>query len=715
MPAQPWGEEATYLLRQLADKYGVSTHFWDYHGNYQGVSDQTIIAVLTALGITLPAEPTIAELEKLLKDAELRAWRQVLPPTTVIRHGEPSRLAIHVPHGTRVWAHLDLEEGGRWELSQADVFVEPQEIDGQLIGRATFDLPSNLPLGYHTLVSDHEDGSWHKAHLFVVPSQIDPQGLVGHQRRWGVAAQLYSVMSKGSWGIGDASDLADLASWTANQGADFLLINPLHAAEPVPPVSNSPYLPVTRRWINPQYIRPELIEESISLAKSDFRLLSDLAAQASSEIAAGITEIDRDRSWDLKLQALEKIFALPRTYAREASFQRFCQLGGEDLEKFATWSALYEQARATGATGPLPTWEELSNEAIRQLAPRVTFFKWLQWVMDEQLDRAQEMSREAGMSIGIIHDLAVGVHPFGADLWSHPQNFASGMAVGAPPDMYNQHGQNWSQPPWSPTALEANGYEPFRKMLAKVMAHAGGVRIDHILGLFRLWWIPSGMSPSEGTYVKYDHEAMLGILLLEAARAQVLVIGEDLGTVEPWVRDYLAARGVLGTSVFWFERDHTGDFLYPDQYRKNVLATLNTHDLPPTAGYLEGVHTLLREKLGLLAEDVKTVLAEDAKEINLMRQKLAELGILPDGQQVSNAEMIDRLNEFMARTPSLLTAMSLVDAVGEKRPQNQPGTFMEYPNWCVPLGDEQGQTIFLEKMVADVKCAHALRHLGEVM
>ena len=682
-------------LRQLADLYGVATHFWDYKGRYVEVQPETIIAVLRSLGADVDETPSSEQLKRARQLADESEWRNVLPPCTVIRQGHESRLPVNVPHGSRVWVHLDLEDGSRWELSQQDLYIEPHEIDGQLTGRATFSLPSNLPLGYHTVISDHEDGSWHKAHLIVVPNQIKPAALADG-KKWGVAAQLYSVFSDWGWGLGDAADLSDLATVCAQKGADFVLINPLHATEPTSPISDSPYLPVTRNYVSPQYIRPEWITEVASLTPKQVKELRKLSRHARKTLEGDEPLLGRDAVWKCKQQALEMIFGAPRSISRQAEFARFRQAGGQALEDFGLWCAIFEDAELE-FTDELTAGSKLAAKLRVELANRIEFHIWLQWIVDEQLRTAQDNSRDSGMSIGVVHDLAVGIHPSGVDVWSNPDYFAPSMQVGAPPDFYNQQGQNWSQPPWSPTMLEVTGYRPLRNMLSAVLAHAGGVRIDHILGLFRLWWIPFGAQPSQGTYVKYDHEAMVGVLLLEALRAGVVVIGEDLGTVEPWVRDYLAGRGVLGTSVFWFERESDGSFKYPDEYRREALATVNTHDLPPSLGYLRGVHTDLREELGLLSEDITSVREADAAEVGLARERLHSVGLLDQGN-ISEDGTIAAMHRFISRTPAVLTALSLVDAVGEVRPQNQPGTFREYPNWRIPLSDSEGKLVKLSAL-----------------
>jgi len=289
----------------------------------------------------------------------------------------------------------------------------------------------------------------------------------------------------------------------------------------------------------------------------------------------------------------------------------------------------------------------------------------------------------------------VGVNPTGADTWTLRDVLARHVGVGAPPDMYNQQGQNWSQPPWRPDALERVGYAPFRDMLPTVLRHAGAIRIDHVIGLFRLWWIPDGSSPADGAYVRYDHRALIGILCLEAARANAVVIGEDLGNVEPWVRDYLTERGVLGTSVLWFEQ-RDGRPVPPEEYRRLALATVTTHDLPPTAGYLADEHVAIRERLGLLTEPAAVVRREAEAERERFLDLLDARGLL--SEDPSEREIVEALHRLVMQTPSVLVGVALVDAVGERRAQNQPGTNEEYPNWKVPLADGAGRLVTLDEL-----------------
>ncbi|MET1022299.1 MAG: 4-alpha-glucanotransferase [Arthrobacter sp.] len=388
-------------------------------------------------------------------------------------------------------------------------------------------------------------------------------------------------------------------------------------------------------------------------------------------------------------------FGVPRDPARALAFADFCDEQGQGLEDFALWCALAEKlppgAPRWAAEASAPD-TDYCKEQRALLAGRIEFHRWLQWLCDQQLEAAQRSARRSGMEIGVIHDLAVGVKRGGADDWSLAGVLARNVTVGAPPDMFNQQGQDWTQPPWHPVRLAESGYAAYRDMLRTVLRHAGGIRVDHILGLFRLWWIPEGAGPGEGTYVYYDHEALIGILALEAQRAGAIVIGEDLGVFEPWVRDYLSERGIFGTSILWFEHDAGGP-IPPERYRQQCLTSVNTHDLPPTAGYLAGEHVTLRESLGLLRRPVEEERAEAVAEQEAVLGLVRHRGLLPDHGDQDVQDTVEALYAFTALTPSSLLGLALVDAVGETRTQNQPGTSTEYPNWRIPLAGPQGPVL----------------------
>ncbi|MGC0144386.1 4-alpha-glucanotransferase [Pseudactinotalea sp. Z1732] len=697
-------------LRALAQAHGVAVQFWDFHGNRRDVTAATIREVLTALDV---AAETPEQVQQALEAHRLAPWRQVLPPSIVTAAGQEREFAVHVRHGAAVAVHVDLEDdGGNRELAQIDKWVEPEHVDGVLTGQATFVLPGDLPLGWHRIVAEVDDGTRAECVLAVSPARLQSPPLrpAFADRAWGLMAQLYSVRSERSWGVGDFADLAELGSLGAELGADFVLVNPLHAAEPSTPLTPSPYLPTTRRFINPIYIRPEDIREAAYLPNAQ-RTLLEWGLEAVSEQNTDPGPIDRDAMWQAKKPALETIYAAGRSRSRQRDLEAFRREQGQGLEDFALWSAVKESY--TGADWPLD--DAITRAGLarlrRELAERIDFHVWLQWVADAQLSRAQAVAKARGMSIGIMHDLAVGVHPEGADSWSLRGALASGISVGAPPDMYNQQGQDWSQPPLRPDRLAQQGYAPVRDMIRTVLRHAGALRVDHIIGMFRLWWIPAGQPPGAGTYVTYDHEAMVGVLALEAHRAGALVIGEDLGTVEPWVRTYLTERGILGTSVLWFEREADGAPLAPERYRRLVLGTVTTHDLPPTAGYLAEEHVDLRESLDLLTEPVEQVRLAARAERAQMDQALVERGLLPD--YPTERERVEALHRYVASSPAMLVGVSLADAVGERRAQNQPGTDTEYPNWKIPLADGAGRCVLVEDLPGNARFASLVSALDE--
>ena len=688
-------KEPSERLDALAHAYGIVPSRTGYGGGTHPTDERTVIAALAAFGIDASSPEKV---EVALAHRELDPWRRVLPPTLVLRQGHRRRVPVHVDHGDPVTLSLRLDPeagGGTREIAQVDHYTEPREVDGRLVGRATFELPDDLPLGWHELEA-HGPTARARATVVVVPTRLElPAHLTADRSSWGFMAQLYSVRSRASWGVGDFADLAELGWLAGRHGADFLLINPLHAAEPVAPLTPSPYLPTTRRFVNPLYVRVEEILETAYLSAAD-RSLVEWASEPAKALNEDAGPIDRDAAWTAKKSALETVFAAGRSAGRQAHFEAFRADQGQGLEDFALWCALEEHF----AGRPWPVEARLGTpevDALRdQLGERVDFYCWLQWVADQQLGAAQRAAREGGMKIGIMHDLAVGVHPEGADTWTLGDALADDIEVGAPPDVYNQQGQNWSQPPWRPDALDRSGYAPYRDMLRTVLRHAGALRVDHVIGLFRLWWIPAGFPATEGVYVYYDHEALVGILCLEAQRAGAVVIGEDLGTVEPWVRDYLAERGILGTSVLWFEKSADGGLLPPEHYRRLALATVTTHDLPPTAGYLAEEHVTLRASLGLLTEPEPLVRAEARREREGLLALLRERGLL--GADPSERQVVEAMHRLVQRSPAALFGVALVDAVGERRAQNQPGTDTEYANWKVPLGDPSGRTILLDEL-----------------
>ncbi len=417
-------------------------------------------------------------------------------------------------------------------------------------------LPADFPLGYHLLHT--ADGR--ERVLIVSPGRCyQPDG---ERRAWGWAVQLYATRSAGSQGIGDLTDLRTIREWAEGLGAGFLMINPLHAVAPTLPQERSPYLPATRRWRNPVYLR-----------------VDGLTAGPSDEL------IDRDAVWRAKRSALAAEFA--RGAGEDFDTWRAGQ--GESLQAYATWAAIAEEHGANWREWPSQLHDPTSTGVHaygREHADLVGFHAWLQWRMDQQL-------RAASGDLTIVQDLPIGVDGGGADAWAWQDVLASGVSVGAPPDRLNASGQDWGSPPMVPWRLRMSGYDAFVQSVRATIAGAGGLRIDHVMGLFRLWWVPQGGSPLDGVYVRYPSEDLLDIVALESSRARAIVVGEDLGTVEPGVREALTDHGVLTYRVLWFEESP------PSEWPTESMATVTTHDLPTVAGVWTGSDLEAQRRLGL--------------------------------------------------------------------------------------------------------------------
>ncbi|MGL5811327.1 MAG: 4-alpha-glucanotransferase, partial [Nocardioides sp.] len=602
-----------------------------------------------------------------------------------------TRFPVHIPHGSQVQVAVRLPDGAEEPVAQVDHWVDPRDVDGTLVGEATFELAAELPLGYHTLIARGEHGLVAEATVISVPDRLALPRALRDRRIWGVLAQIYQVRSSGSWGIGDLGDLGTLAEWAGKDlGADFVLVNPLHAAQtaPMEPMEPSPYLPTTRRFANPVYLDVRQLPGLEALGHVEKQAVEALA-EAASSLNLDDT-IDRDAAWTLKRQALWRVYG---GHPERAGLRRFVKAEGEGLTAYATWCAIAERF-GQDVPADLADADQAAVERFRAAhVDEIDFHCWLQWQLARQLKQVQRRARAAGMSLGIVHDLAVGVHPSGADAWSLREVLVRGVSVGAPPDQYNQLGQDWSQPPWHPARLAEAGYQPFREMVRGLLRNSGGIRIDHVIGLFRLWWVPHGHGARAGAYVYYDHEALIGILVLEAARARAVLIGEDLGTVPPYAQEHLRERGVLGTSILWFERDGAA-LRPPESYRELCLASVTTHDLAPTAGLLELAHIELRNELDLLTQPLEEAMATESAALAAVVEALVGRGLVaPDGDREA---VVVALHRYLAQTPSKMIGVALSDLIGDRRIINQPGTCDEYPNWRLPLADRDGALLSLE-------------------
>ena len=510
------------------------------------------------------------------------------------------------------------------------------------------DLPTGLPLGYHEL--EREDGS-RSTRLIVAPASCHlPPGL----RTWGWAAQLYSVRSTRSWGMGDLADLADLGRWARSLGAGVVLLNPLHSALPGHPQQPSPYYPSSRCFHSPLYIRVE------DVPGAGEEPAVEAAARAGRALNARPT-IDRDAVWDLKIPALEALWRASRAReGRDAGFAGFGARRGAALESYAAFCAISEVHGRAWRDWPAelrrPGTPAVAEFASRH-SDRVRFHAWLQWLMDDQLARAGEV-------IGLVTDLAIGTDPGGFDAWMWQDALAEGVRVGAPPDEFNPAGQDWGFPPYDPWRLRSAGFEPFVQVVRSALAHAAGLRIDHVAGLYRLYWIPPGADPARGVYVRYPWQELLSVLALEGVRAGAWVVGEDLGTVEPVVREDLGRRDVLSTKVFWFED------VAPRHYPERSLAVVTTHDLPTVAGVWTGEDLEDQRECGVEA---------DPGTAEALRDRLREWSGLPADASVG--DVVVATHRLLAEAPSAVVLAGLEDALAVARRPNLPGTVDERPNW----------------------------------
>ena len=703
MTATQQTESAERIARpliQLAKLNGISTSYIDQLGTYVEIRDEVLVSVLAALGVDASSDEAIAASYELTKQ---RIADTLVEPTIVKFIGKEATTPIRAK-GHDVTLRLLLEDGTRYEGNLC-MYLAPQT-DGSL----TLTLPDDIPAGYHTLRVNA--GPLHgEARLICAPARVPLPPAVAEKQRWGWMAQMYSIRSAESWGVGDYGDLKLLLTDAAEKShADFMLINPIHATAPVEPLEPSPYLPESRRFMNVTYIRPQDIEEYAGLDETALAEVERLHAEVA-PANDNADELDINSAWWHKRQALQLVFKVPRSAERQAAFEAFKEAAGPDLRAFAAWSVAFQMWGAPWEG----TWFAETNrnspevaELMRDHADMVEFECWLQWIADEQVTAAQTAARESGMALGLMQDMAVGVHSLGADVWWNPERFAVGsVTVGCPPDFYNQQGQDWGQPPFNPNYLAKTGYGVYREMVHNMFSHAGAVRIDHVLGLFRLWWIPQGEGARGGAYVTYDYEAMIAILTIEASRVNGLVVGEDLGTVPDYVRTVLAEHGLLGCTVEWFARvddsPNAGDpYADPADYRKYALASVTTHDLPPTAGYLQFEHVKLREELNLLTGPVEEFQASATAERQAMLDRLVESELItPEiAADVDDhiQEIVEAMHKMLLRSPSVLLQAALVDGVGETRSQNQPGTSSEYCNWRVPLAGPDHKVVHTDEV-----------------
>jgi (1->4)-alpha-D-glucan 1-alpha-D-glucosylmutase len=675
-------------LHALADRQGLAHRYQDFFGAQRDVPDETLRAALHAMGV--PAADNV-QVRSSMDAQEMATEQHSLPPVLVLKEGAPQHGVVLNP-GTK--------EGSGWQLTLED---RSQHMLVSHVGSNGWPyvvLPEGLPSGYHRLEGPSEADGY--CAVIVTPAQCwAPQALREGQRWWGPCVQLYALRSARNWGIGDFTDLRSLVHVMASQGAAFVGLNPLHALFAHRPDVASPYSPSSRNMLNAIYLDVEALADFAEC--SDARDLVDSEDfQRRLQSLRAEELVDYGKVAGLKNEILEKLWVhfrrvhIETQSARSLEFKQFVEQRGEGLAAHALFEALQAHFVAKDpAVWGWPAWPEEyrspDDEAVASFAreheDRVSFHAWLQWQAEQQLAAAQQRALELGMALGLYRDLAVGVNEGGSETWQEPGSFALGMHVGAPPDALNALGQNWGLPPINPARLMAGRYQAFIDTLQANMRHAGALRLDHVMGLMRLFWI----SPAGGSYVTYPLDDLLGILALESHRNECMVVGEDLGNVAPRMRESMQERGLLSYRPLFFERGADGIFQPPSQWPAQALAVVSTHDLPTLRGFWSGEDIDLQARLNLLPDETQhaqQVLARSNDRGQLLLA-LAREDLLPPGVSVhatslpeSTPDFVDAVYGFLARTPSWLVGVQLEDITQQLLQVNVPGTTEDvFPNW----------------------------------
>ena len=676
-------------IEQLARARGIGDAYHDYRGELRHFSIATRRGILAAMGATGPLPPP-----GLLPPVAASNSHHIGFDIGVDREGLAATLAWRVR----------LEEGGE-QSGSIRVSDCPELWSGEQAGgwvsRRRFEVPLALPAGYHALEVSLGEGPPAHCRLVIAPGRChEPDAIRAGARLWGVAVQLYTLRSALNWGIGDFGDLAALVRWLAPLGAGFIGLNPLHALKPAVPAEASPYSASNRHFLNVLYIAvPAVLEYSVCAAAQ--RKIGAKRFSQRLEALRAADLVDYAGVAALKLEILQLLYDefrsrhLTAGTPRGARFRAFVAAGGEALELHARFDAIDKylcdiRGCASGWLNWPQEFQDPRGAAATQFAAanpqRVGFFLYLQWLAHEQLAEAQRLAREAGMPVGLYGDYAVGASPSGSETWSDREGYRLGAEIGAPPDPLALKGQGWGLPPQDPQAMLQSRLEGFTALIRANMRSYGAMRIDHVMSLFRLWWVPAGESPTEGAYVHYPYHLLFAIISLESARHGCLVVGEDLGVVPDEMRVAMPQYGLYHYKVMLFEKDGAR-FRRPDEYLPAALATVTTHDLPTLRSYWSGEDIRLRERLNLYPDAAiqERISAERVQDRELLLGALREAGLAPplpaSGGDPFTPGLAAALHAYIARSTANLVSLQLEDLIGMTEPVNVPGTHAEYPNW----------------------------------
>jgi len=707
-------------MANIADSY-ISA--W---GDDASVEDETIRRLLASLGYDTSSD------ENLLKSAEKKHKKDVLGPVQVVRDtDQPIEVELNLGVSAREsefsWK-LETEQGETLEgYLQSQIVRDERAENGPLV----FQLP-NLPWGYHKLIVNRKRRKTpYEMTLIVTPSSCYKQDeLNSGKKLWGPSVQLYTLRTQHNWGIGDFGDLKQLVAEIASRGGDFVGLNPIHSLFPANPEGASPYSPSSRRWLNILYIDVSSVPEFVLSVEAQQKV-------GSSEFQQRLNKV-REEHWvnytevsSLKMSVLPLLFDefksrhLDKMTDRAKAFLDFVENGGDSLLHQAAFDALHatlhnEDSSVWGWPVFPEKYRHFNNTAVKTFIEEnqdiVQLYLYLQWIADGQINEAQALAEEKGMAVGLYRDLAVGVADSGSETWADEGILVQDASIGAPPDILGPLGQNWGLPPLNPQALQATGYDAYIKLLRANMKHCGALRIDHVLGLLRLWWIPKGEGATNGAYIYYPVEDMLAILALESHRYQCSVIGEDLGTVPDEIVDILADAGVHSYKVFFFETAEDGGFYSPKHYAEQSMSALCTHDMPTLRGFWHCDDLKTGKDLGLYPdeEQLQTLFNDRLKSKQEILNSVAWHGYLPDsiGRDATVVPMDKHLSEafqlHLASGSSALLSVQLEDWLEMDNPVNIPGTVDEYPNWRRKLN------LNLDDIFSREEVNHIAKRLTEV-
>lgn len=691
-------------IEHLASLYGIGQSYLDWRGEPREVSLESRSAILAALGIDVSDERAI---ESAISQHETVRWTRPLPPVAVFEIDGPIGVSISMPAelGARFveWS-VTLESGeierGNDSLEELAV-LEQAEIEGRTYVRRELRLPP-LALGYHTLDATLDTGLSAQCRIIVAPKRCyEPEIIARGERVWGIAVQLYSLRSERNWGIGDFADLRELIHLAAPSGCHMIGLNPLHALTPADPSQISPYSPSNRMFLNVLYISVPDVPEFQECESARARVAEPEFQELLRELRAA-RNVDYVRVAAAKFEILKMLYAqfrsahLAHSTARANAFREFVEAQGESLKLHAIYDALDAHLRLQGPQyWGWPSWPDdyrdatssTVNRFAKERVEEVEYFLYLQWLAAEQLAQAQQEAHECGMSIGLYGDVAVGASSAGSETWSNRHLYLQGASVGAPPDALALKGQDWGIPPQDPNELRAQQYRPFIELVRNNMRNVAALRLDHVMTLYRLWWVPRGYPSKDGAYVHYPLEDLMAILALESQRNRCVVIGEDLGTVPEAMTQAMEHYGAYHYKVLLFEQYPDGRFKPPSAYVKGALATVTTHDLPTLRGWWEEYDLRLRDALDLYPTEEFKLQAHSVRQAerrNLM-QALVDAGLWhwhPDQPLPEYSSALSRaVHAFLGLSNANIALIQIEDLIGMTDPVNVPGTFSEHANW----------------------------------